>query len=31
MAKLREKGGLVVGDGWLSCGRWVAKLREMGG
>ncbi len=38
MAKFREMGGLVGGDGWLSWGdgrlswgRWVAKLGEMGG
>jgi hypothetical protein len=31
VAKLKEMGGHVEEDGWLSCGRWVAKLREMGG
>jgi hypothetical protein len=25
VAKFREMGGLV-GRGWLSCGKWVAKL-----
>jgi hypothetical protein len=35
--QVREMGGKVErwvakkGDGWLSSGRWVAKLREMGG
>jgi hypothetical protein len=31
VAKWREMGGLMEGDGWLSGGRWVAKWREMGG
>jgi hypothetical protein len=31
VAKLKEMGGQVEEDGWLSFGRWVAKLWEMGG
>jgi hypothetical protein len=31
MVKFREMNGEVEGEGWLSLGRWLAKLREMGG